>query len=359
MLNVQIRLSFIQVELLSGPLRSRQAAAIPYPFLVSGPLYEAELAKGGKGSAFKPAWAGGYGSRFWRYYAKKESSTPKELWRTLTPFFRPSNAQITAPEKNFTVEQRAYVYPWAVAVVVTAESGAAQTTADAIAAAFRLRKGGKYKFNIGGKAREAPLAGLMQALIADTRAAAFGAELGKAGDLFSVASVLKGAGANPTEAVPTRGDVHKMMEALTGWNDYWDKLELDDLKQSSIEIETSPPGHVLYGAKRGRFVWFPAGFNFAKKLPCYHQNLTVASMHTESLSSLLTEAADLLAAGKTMADFSVTYGNCVQLAAGLLGRLYGGVDTYRSHSVREQIDRSRTQVNAVRKLFGMGEVKLP
>ncbi len=358
MLNVQIRLSFIQVELLSGPLRSRQAAALPYPFLVSGPLYEAELAKAGKGSAFKPAWAGGYGSGFWRYYAKKESATPKELWRALTPFFQPSIAQITAPEKNFTIEQRVYLYPWAVAAIVTAQSGALQNIGDAIAAAFRLRKGGKYKFDIGGKVREAPLPGLMQALIADTRAATFGAEAGKAGDLFSVASVLKGAGANAAEAVPIGGDVHQMMEALTGWNDYWNQLQLDDLKQSSIEIGTSPQGHVLYGAKRGRFVWFPAGFGFAKKLPCYHQNLAVASMHTESLLSLVTEAADLLAAGKTMPDFSVTYGNCVQLAAGLLGRLYGGVDTYRSHSVREQIDRMKTQVNAVRKLFGMGEVKL-
>jgi hypothetical protein len=57
-----------------------------------------------------------------------------------------------------------------------------------------------------------------------------------------------------------------------------------------------------------------------------------------------------------MADFSVTYRNCVQLAAGLLGRLYGGIDTYRSHSVRTQIDQAKAQINAIRKLFNMPEL---
>jgi hypothetical protein len=59
--------------------------------------------------------------------------------------------------------------------------------------------------------------------------------------------------------------------------------------------------------------------------------------------------------GQTLGDFAVTHANCMRLVAGILGRLYGGtLDTYRSHSVRDQIKRTYLDsVNAVRSAVGM------
>ena len=50
----------------------------------------------------------------------------------------------------------------------------------------------------------------------------------------------------------------------------------------------------------------------------YHTNLTMATLHVESLCQLAVYASEQLNAGATLGAYSVTYGDCVRLAAGAL-----------------------------------------
>ena len=124
---------------------------------------------------------------------------------------------------------------------------------------------------------------------------------------------------------------------------------------------SAPAGHIVYGKSRSRAVWFPANFrsvaDYPETLRCYHQNLSMATLHTEALCVLAQDAASQLSVQASLADFSVTYRNCARLAAGLLGRLHGRKSdesvgtkpsTYRSGSVRTQILLYKDEIDKLR-----------
>jgi hypothetical protein len=135
------------------------------------------------------------------------------------------------------------------------------------------------------------------------------------------------------------------------------------LRITPSRSSSPPPGHILYGGRRGRVVWFPGNFigvaAYEHTLACYHQNLTMASLQTESLCRMAKDAADLVINNQPLSNCSVAYRTCAQLSAGILGRLYGGTfDTYRSNSVRDQIQRMyQNDVTALRTEFRMGPLK--
>ena len=60
-----------------------------------------------------------------------------------------------------------------------------------------------------------------------------------------------------------------------------------------LKIRHAPLSHVLYGLDRGRAVWFPDLFTKQGRvhaLGCYHRNLTLLSLQTESLVELMCAA---------------------------------------------------------------------
>jgi hypothetical protein len=114
---------------------------------------------------------------------------------------------------------------------------------------------------------------------------------------------------------------------------------------------------VLYGLDRGRAVWFPDLFTKQGRvhaLGCYHRNLTLLSLQTESLVELMCAAGAYIDATKPL---PLAMEDLAKGAAGVLGRLYGGnQDTYQSWSPRAQIDGNRyaDTINKVRQFFAMG-----
>jgi hypothetical protein len=181
--------------------------------------------------------------------------------------------------------------------------------------------------------------------------------------LFSVVTVTDGAGVDAENPIDPKTDVPRALQALAGWNPQWKTMGLEDLAPGTIDIRQSPPAHMLYGKDGGRVVWFPGEFRsvppaprYPHTLSCYHQNLTMATLHAESLSRMAIDAAALLAQNNSLSAFSSTYSQCARSAAGLLGRLHGRAegakgdkpDTFRSGSVRTQIQVHRVPVDAVR-----------
>ncbi|MGH9430562.1 MAG: hypothetical protein ACRD3T_03380 [Terriglobia bacterium] len=356
----ELRLSFIQVECLSEPLGALARPDIPLRFLLSGPEYQQQFvaAIAGQGPC-QPPWREGYGKLFWKYYIQKKPAGSKDLWRALAPLKYELGDVIAADWLPGKATARAYLYPWGIGLVVDVAASGSLTLDEAVKLAFQVKLQNKYSTSIGGAGRPVALDGLFEVMLSAIRAKVYGdtVSAGQGGAMFSIVTVIDASEADAAQPPPEGLDLHKAMDGLVRWNKDWNTTTPVKLADSKIETKQAPPSHVLYGGRRGRFVWFPGSFRSAANsehtLTCYHQNLTVGSLQTESLCRLAKDAADRLAANPSLASASVAYRNCAQLAAGLLGRLYGGTfDTYRSHSLRDQIDKVyKAEINAVRDYF--------
>ncbi len=352
-----IRLSFVRIDTVIPPLASRVAPAIPFDFLLSEPSFMNELARAqsGAGSRRIP-WHDGFASRFWFFYLEKRMPPKaKEAWRGLVPLECEVDGKVTAGWLPGTVGLRAYLYPWGAALLVDAEAKGSWSLDQAVDLAFQVHHLNKYECTFQG-VKQLSLHALMSAVINAISGAAYGTEIpiDQVGEIFSLITVLDADGIDAGKSVEDKGDIHRALAAFTDWNQSWRLDSLKNLNESRLEIKQSPPSHLLFGARWGRAIWFPALFN-TTTLTCYHQNLVAASLQTESLCRLINAAARQLAAGQRLVDFSVKYESCLRLAAGTLGRLHGGtLDTYRSHSVRDQINRTyEDSVNALRGELGM------
>jgi hypothetical protein len=349
----EIRVSLIQFVPAMAPLRARPAPAIPSSFLLSATDYQTEfdnaMAGGGK---VRPPWRDTYGKLFWTRYLPKADRTSIAAWRALVPFdYDLAQQNIAQPTNDCEVQVRAFLYPWGIALLTDFACSGPLPLLDAVARAFDVRK----------KAEKTILPALRGAL----HPALYGANISQEtpAPLFSVVTVTDGSGVIAENSIDLKTDVPRALQALAGWNPQWKTMGLDDLAPGTINIRQSPPAHMLYGKDSGRVVWFPGEFRSTPPVPryphtlsCYHQNLTIATLHTESLSRMAIDAATLLSQNDSMEAFSSTYAQCARSAAGLLGRLHGRAqgaqgdkpETFRSGSVRTQIQVHRVAVDAVR-----------
>jgi hypothetical protein len=357
-----VRISFLQTECLGQPLR-KAAPAIPFSFLLSGPLFQGEFSRAltGTGSCRSP-WSKGYGKSFWLYYLGGTGKNTKELWRALVPLRYRFDPPIDAGWLIGTAVARIYLYPWGPGVALDIEVADKLDLFPAVDAVLEMRQSKKLEATLNGGPQEATVPALMGMLFDHVRNAAYGPGIAKGtqSEMFTVVTVLDGDGVDSTQAVADGSDLHRALHGLAGWNKLWQKLDLkkEPVADHTIPTRTAPAGHILYGTRRGRAVWFPDSFQSTgalNTLSCYHQNLTIASLQTESLCMLASDAAACFAAGEQRVDWRVDYDQCAQLAVGLLGRLKGGKGIYSSHSIQSQIEKTyRAEIDAVRKKYDMG-----
>jgi hypothetical protein len=361
---INLKLSFIQVGCFSEPLSSLNQPAIPFSFLISGPAYQQRFVKvcQSNQSNEKVLWPGrgGYGKLFWNRYIQNQPAPVKDLWRLMVPFFYDLDVKIIADWLNGTVASRIYLYPWGIGLVLDVFAYGSLTLDDAANLGFQVERQEHYNATLNGVQRQLTMRGLLEFLLTSTRNEVFGYPVpGQMSEMLSIVTVLDADGANATQPVIDGGDLHRMMEGMVGWNPLYKSISLAKLDSGKIQIKAAPPGHVLLGGRRGRFVWFPGHFysnsGSTKTLNCYHQNLAVASLQTESLCLFAKDVTDQINANTLNANTSAAYRSCAQLTAGVLGRLYGGtIDTYRCGSIRDQIAKTyRPAVDGVRQFFTM------
>jgi hypothetical protein len=363
----ELRLAFIQVESIVGPLAALKAPAIPCSYLLNEGLYQKEL-----GDALaaphnqRLPWANKIGKRFWFYYLERtrlKARVAKQLWRQLVPLaITPDGIGVSGARIPGDVESFVYLYPWGIGLGVDVHVKGSWSLDEAVSLALKMRQTNLFDWTAGGATQNVTLDDLMDRATAVARTSAFGPTVpsGRKSDIFSIVTVIDAEGVDFTVAVDNKKEVHRALEAWTGWSSQWKVAALRDLSVCTLDImrKESPAGHVLYGSRRGRAVWFPAKFLSVpgartESLTLYHQNLFISSLQTESLCGLAAVAAGQIAAGQTLGDFSLTYKNCIGNAAGILGRLWGSptfYDSYRSDSVRSQIRATYLDpVNAIRK----------
>jgi hypothetical protein len=363
-----LRFSFIQAGCASDALSSLNPPPVRFSFLLSAPAYQQRFTEASqaydKHERIRPPWRYGFGKLFWKYYIQKNTARAKDLWRMMVPLYYDLGAVITADWLNGTIAARTYLYPWGIGLVLDIIVEGSFSVDEAANLGFQVDRLNKYKVTLeGGVQKELPLKGLMEFLLTSMYTEALNVPVAaRASELFSIVTVLNAEDADPKQPLKEGGDLNEMMEAMVDWNPLFKSIPLPKLDSSKIDIKNSPAGHILFGGRRGRFVWYPGNFRSKvgspNRLNCYHQNLTVASLQTESLCQFAQDISERLDGDGSLVNTSVTYQSCAQLTAGILGRMYGGAsDIYRSGSIRSQIAKSYIPaVAAVRQYFKMSQL---
>jgi hypothetical protein len=360
----EMRLSLVEVESHADQLRSFAPLSIPFRFVLDSGLYQEEFTRALNEQGFARApWGSGYGRRFWTCYNEKSSPTPKDLWESLVPFQLAAEAKVTAPGLKGSARARAYLYPWGIAAMLDLGIREPIDIEQAVTHSISIRRNDQMEMTFNATIEKGSASALLTAVRHDVRELAYGpgtAE-GTCTDRFSIVTVLDGEGAPTDQAVTENSALHKQLNGFARGIPNWKTVPPDPLAGNAIATRPASPGSILFGTRRGRAVWFPesftsAGPDFKNSLRCYHQNLTMATLHTEALCVLGKNAAAWLAAGTAHIAWPVNYDRCARNAAGLLGRLNGGrkAGTYGSRSMQHQIKKTyEADVNTLRQEYGM------
>lgn len=411
----QFRLSFIWVETNLGLLSKTIPADAPLQRLARRASYEeffAEVLKNQKthkdvplllvGGDYRrvpelgPPWPKPTGQAFWGRYLQHpqlDTLSGTQAWRALVPIRAKFPCDITpgqwlakAPVPvEIAILPEAFFYPHGVAFVLTAIVRVKQAEPakpglalfDAVDLALRIKRdkfGVAWNGNAGlfslvnwdTSVVEMTLQELANRALPIIRVAAFGpnaAPVSQFVDPFTVFTVISGSGVDAKQ--PIDEDVRRALEGVTRWSATWRDDPLADLKERTVEIKTSPAGHMLYGRPKARAAWLPTHFkNPDNQAPpaCYHRNLTLISMQVESMCGLVAATAELI---RQQQLDSEGLKDCARQAGGALGRLYSGGQSksstqYRSMSPRTQMIQNNfiDDIDKVRMELGVSTTKL-
>ena len=369
--NIQIhdiRLSLIWVETSLTLLQEPIPADIPFAFLGRRPSYrdkftELQSLPVAPGKLSLP-WPNRVGQRFWTFYLEGKapgSISGNKAWASLLPLRRKeTSALIEVPWSggHFLVES--YFYPFGLVLVITLRCRSQLLLHEAVDILFKIKRSQRVNVQWNDKSSEPLTLDMVADLyLKNLRKEAFGqyaASDYRPAKPFTLLTVVQGSGVDPTTPVTEGEEIHRMLEAVTTWQPTWQYDVLPELAKTSLHIRRSPPSHILYGRARGRAIWFPGLFTQKtgklRSLTCYHRNLVFTSLQVESLCGLISLTAKNLQNGIPLHG---CHRDCAKRAAGILGRLYGGVNTYRSWSPKAQIEQNKLVevLNEVRVHFNM------
>lgn len=365
-----MRLSLIWAETNISFLGDPKPPNVPFSFLGNRDSYADmfDKAQQNKGvpMGLKAPWDKS-GQHFWEYYLegkpKLEDMPGSRAWKLLVPFRgRIAVKKVTTPsltEETGDFLLESFFYPFGFGLVITVTVEKNQSLTDAINVAFEIRKDKKLDVEWeSGTQEQLYLNQFAEKCLTNIRQQALGSAASSGAipvEPFTVFTIIKGAGKN-LDAPPAQGkEIHRLLEAVTTWPPAWEKANLPSLNEKvTLPLKASASvGATVYARNRGRAAWFPALFTDKKvrrSLSCYHRNIVFTSLQTESLCRFATATAQEITA-MTWPSLRVMHHDCARLAAGILGRLYGGdKDTYRSMSPRYHIQQNRLEadINVVR-----------
>jgi hypothetical protein len=372
-----LRLSFIWVETILDMLKGTTPANAPMLFLGTDTGYarEFDLLQAGNGAKnLNVPWhKGGRGvDFFWTYYL--EGKSPEDLrgagaWKQLVPFRMTMPVTIKAPWFSGGLYLDGFYYPHGFALVFRAEwrGKLALSLGNAVKLAFNVRQDEQFTVQLdGGPVKQRYLDDLAKEALDYLRTAALGpdAQPGAATVIpFSVFTVVRGEGVDPTKPLPDGGKIHQALEAVTTWNPNYKTAILPKLTDPEHNVRLRSkrsPGDVVYGNTRGRAVWLPGVFTLPPghkhSAACYHRNLIHTSMQVESLSNFLRQTAQEIKQPGDGLNLPLHQYYSAKRAGGILTRMYAAAKdkTYRSGSpylhIRQNnflqdVNKIRTELN--------------
>lgn len=376
----RLRLSFIWTETFTDIFTIEQSSA-PLAFVGKSDLYKQNFPNG------LPWLLGKNRHYFWGHYLKDHNRPPVLLqnikpdraWKQLVPFRNEQNLpSVSTPQCRIVVE--AFYYPFGLTLVIHAVYSGSFTAQQVIETAFRIRQDNIFSIQFNNNCNQ-EAQNIYQQYQGQTLSLDEVAELClntiqkvnlgladfpengiRSFDPFTVFTPVQGDGINPAQSIQN-SEIHQMLEAVTTWMEPSSE-QLPDLNDTSFQfpvIHPSQQGSLIYHQKRGRAVWFPIPLTAHGKrkrhtLSCYHRNLVLTSLQVESLSHLMILAAEDEELRNQGFLTPPIYEFCARRAAGILGQLYGSVQTYTSPSAKIQIDENdwKDSINTVRLKLGVG-----
>jgi hypothetical protein len=282
-------------------------------------------------------WAKAAGDHFWTYYLKGPPGSLRggKAWEACVPFRLKLDVSVSAPWLPARVVTEGFCYPYGHALVVTFDIDPPEPIplTEVVELARDVRK--RKKLDIAWPNTPADsmvLDAFADRALGTVRELALGknAQTGiVASAPFSVVTFVAMDGVDPAVPLTEGGEIHRALEAVAGWHQ-GPLGTLPPLKENVIDPDSVYD--VVYKKKRGRAVWspYPASTPGKHTMACYGRNLVHAALQTESLARFAVESAQ-------HGFLSIAHKDLARYAGGLLGRLYGGVDTYRSKSCQAQL----------------------
>jgi hypothetical protein len=351
-----LRLSFFWTGTVLDFLKGTAPVDAPMIFLGDDGQYidEFETSQLDGPHGLLPPWFKPKEDFFWFYYA--ENTQPKDMsgikaWKYLIPMRMRVPFKVTAPWLNGRIYLEGFFYPHGIVLVFTAECIEKLSLEEARELSFKIRQNELFRviFADGSPAQDLHLNPLADRAMTFLKQGALGPDAKTnfpVSPLFSIWTVVRAEGVDPTIALTNGGDVHRVLEAVTTWNPNFATANLPDLASSSARLrKTRSAGDVLYANDRGRAVWFPGTFTLPpekRSMACYHRNLVYASMQVESLCRFVRETAQEVRQPGDASMLPIQQFNCAKRAAGILTRLYLALKdkTYRSGSPYLQIKQN-------------------
>jgi hypothetical protein len=295
-------------------------------------LAEVDSESGKPGVPWQP------GERFWERYTTQSAKRARAemAWRWSLPMFIHSPLKLKAQGKGYCYTGR-YLYPHGVALLMHFRQRCDLPLQEVATTAREIRYA-RFAMNGRNMALDRIAAWDLDRYGAyvwgnDCRLSGDGAEP------FSVFTVIRATGTEWAHPVKERGELHQFLDQVTGWYD----RRRDPGKLESSRVSTPrEDGHILYGHRRSRCVWFPEHFatgDVRYSLSHYHRNLTLCSMQTESLGQYVCRLAANLDEPGYLTIPQKEYARHVIRS---VDRLKGGrpEETYRSRSPLHQMERN-------------------
>lgn len=364
------RLSFIWVEAFPNLLENNSFNKQPFACIGNEDQYKSlfDEIKAGNNTTLKLPWLSELNqpNYFWAYYLMDKDENEREpivlddvkktrAWKQLMPFrSKQGIPNVKIPfleEKKGYVSLEAFYYPHGLALVVSTGCKIRLCPTEAVEIAFAIRnddifcvQGNKINLN---KLAQICLNTLRRENLGLNE---FPERRVSKQKPFTIFTIVQAEGIDPTDAITENGEIHRMLEAVTVWHKPQNNhFSLTSLDQACIQFNSDcfpyfssdKLKHLLYHSKRGRAVWFPNAFNDINierhTLNCYHKNIVAATLQVESLCALVS-----LAVRDIHNDESLVwdYETRVKRAVGILRRLYGCANTYKSPSIPVQIEEN-------------------
>lgn len=362
-----LRLSFIWTSTILDFLKGTAPADAPMLFLGNDTQYADRFNQSRAGSdpyGLEPPWFKPKENFFWYYYV--ENTQPGNIngakaWKYLVPLRMKVPYKVSAPWFTGRIYLEGFFYPHGIALLFTAECIEKLSLKTAREMSFKIRQDDFFQLTLDdGSIHNVHLNSLANYGLAFLQRIALGPNAKTdfpVSPLFTVWTVVRAEGVDPTVPMTNGGNVQRVLEAVTTWNPNFGSANLPDLASNSAQVRKNrSEGDVLYANDRGRAVWFPGTFTLPegpkRSMACYHRNLVYASMQVESLCRFIKETAAEIKQAGDAAKLPIQHYNAVKRAAGIVTRIYKAVKgtTYRSGSPYLQIRQNNflDDINKIR-----------
>jgi len=354
-----LRLTFIWSECQPDILQAGDS--FPFAFLSSPaaykPSFKAALQASQQGvKGFVAPWDNTHNNLFWRNYFgfSLDKLSGNQAWEHLIPLMYQSGIKIHTPGSATPVSSKLFFYPFGQSLALTIRLRGNWPLDKAVDEALQARHSKQFTVEALVSDANMTIEAVAKYCLALGREMMFGPgqPCGQISPTpFSIVTIIQGDGADPGIDLlndPEQGNIQKALQGLVSWQKNWQHAIQPDLSNDNIRLDIgaqiSSTGDVLYAGKRGRAVWFPGHFTTpagkTHTLSCYHNNLSIATLQTESLLNFLGTIGQQIEQGEKALENYARLRECAARAARILSELYGKQKRYHTHSVRLQIEQS-------------------